>query len=246
MTEERYIIEYLGGCKGDMLTALLNRENLSIDDLRKVDRKGISLKDINNPLDPVGIILSAAELDKKLRILTEKFTTSHNLYFLKRSHHDVLDRLNFRIIKITFEEKHYQTIRIENLIKNLKNRDKMLDQRFGFLDVDDHDFFYIDYFLKEENIHITDENRAEKLDLLLKNQKQHFVNERIFNSQKNNQNKILWSYQALYVDLTPGYDLFNNIDMDLYKETVDRSWLPDEIQIFGETWKPRDYGYRSF
>jgi hypothetical protein len=72
------------------------------------------------------------------------------------------------------------------------------------------------------------------------------MNERIFNSQKANQHRILWSYQDLYIDINLSHDFFNDIDMDFYKETVEKSWLPDEIHVFGETWKPREYGYRSF
>lgn len=244
MSETRYIIEYLPGCKGDMITGLLNHENLSVNSLKKVDREElISLKDISNPVHL--IYPSLNEFEDKIKTITKKFTTSHGLYFLNQSYYDILDFFNIKIIKIIFEKKYFQTIKVEGLFKNLRSRNKVLDQRLGFSRQEDQDFFLIDYHLKEKNIPLTDKNRAEMLYSLL-TVNEDFKKERVFNSVKQNQNKILWSYHNLYIDIDPNHEIFETIDLGSYKIIVEKSWLPDEIYAFGKIWKPRDYGYRSF
>lgn len=239
----KYIIEYIPGCKGDMLTGLLNQETLSIGNLRKVDRESmISLKGFSNPEREKP---SLHVFEEKIKTLTERFTTSHSLYFLNESYHDVLARLDVKIIKITFEKKHYQTVRIESFFKNLKSRNAVLDQRLDFISTSDHDFFNIDYRLKERNIPLTNSNRSEEMHALLRSQAG-FTNEIIFNSSKHNQNKILWKYHDLYVEPSLNDDLLQTLDIAMYKKVLEKSWLPEEINAFDETWKPRDYGYRSF
>lgn len=241
----KYIIEYIAGCKGDMLTGLLNQETLSIGNLRKVDRESmITLKDISNPARKIEKP-SLHAFEEKLKTLTDKFTTSHPLFFLDKSYHNILNQLDINIIKITFEKKHYQTVRIESFFKNLKSRILVLDQELGFTETSNHDFFSIDYKLRRKNIPLTNSNRAEELYRLLTSQSG-FADDIIFNSSKHNQNKILWKYHDLYVEPCLTDDLLQHIDFSTYKDVVEKSWLPEEIHAFDEVWKPRDYGYRSF
>ena len=56
----------------------------------------------------------------------------------------------------------------------------------------------------------------------------------------------LWSYENLYIHFDQKDELLNDIDWDKFKSYVDSSWLPESIELFGKTWRPRDYGYRDW
>lgn len=243
MSDTRYIIEYLPGCKGDMLTRLLNSEQPLINDDGRTLGNTSLLKDFSN-LELIGKKKPCIEeFEKTISRIEGKFTNAHTLFFLNdRRYKEILDSRGFSIKKIIFDKKYYRTVYVEHIFKNAKGpRSSVIEEILNFKPKED--FYNIDYFLHEQNIPINDENRSEYFhDSLLKSRN---IILELFNTSKH-KNRDLWSYQDLYIDLNLTDPLFQHVDLKDYKEAVEKSWLPDEIFLFGESWKPRDYGYRSF
>ena len=110
----------------------------------------------------------------------------------------------------------------------------------------------MDFELFAKNIPITDTNRCYFLEEKLKNKKNdynfsdynNFVR---FNSDEQKANKTIFNYSDLYIDINLSkYQQFNLIEKNRYQKQLSKTWLPNEIQLFGQTWKPRDYGYMNF
>lgn len=243
MIEPRYIIEYLPGCKGDMLTSLLNSEQPLINDDGRTLGNTSLLKDFSNMELMEKQNPCIEDFERTISRIESKFSNAHNLFFLNDSRYkNILDSKGFKIKKIVFDKKYYQTIHVEHIFKNAKGpRSKVIEKILNFKPRED--FYNIDYFLHEKNIPINDENRSKHFHESLK--KSRFPILELFNSSKY-KNRELWSYQDLYIDFNLTDPLLQNLDMKVYKASVEKSWLPEEISLFGESWKPREYGYRSF
>lgn len=242
----RYVLEYIGGTKGDMLTTLLiNKDELKFDELRRAVNRGnkLFLMELSAQISYAFKNPSIEEFKKRLLISNDKILTAHGLYFLqKKEYRDVLKELDFKVKKLIFEKRHYQTINIEGVFKNLRVFSPVFEQAINFQRKEDS--YRIDYYLTKKNIPINNTNRAEALYKTLKNDK--FLDLKLFNNPKHCLHRDLLSYQDLYIDFNLSDPFLESLDIESYKNTVEQSWLPDEIHVFGETWKPKDYGYRSF
>jgi len=125
---KKYIIEYCGGTKGDMLCRFLN--NLPAD-------QNSTGKSSHNrwPWDGSNWLkapkINGVELDLTLDRFEEalwrnpyEFTVAHPLWIIDiKDYRDLLKEYNYEIYSIKFKPKHYATIRIESLIKNFHNRE---------------------------------------------------------------------------------------------------------------------------
>ena len=53
-------------------------------------------------------------------------------------------------------------------------------------------------------------------------------------------------YKQLYFYPYEGIiDLKSDANIDLWSQAVKKSWVPDKVEMFGETWYPREYGYNT-
>lgn len=213
----KYVVEYLGGCKGDLLVRSLLGDTISMTGYNKTDpRPGYGLKKFmwRKHMDDEELEITLSDLIK----YTEDISPAHQLSFINNSYHiHLLNRYQIKIKKILFGPRFYRTIHIENVFKNLHH-------------------------------HIPDlesgpESPAEKLDNLLSVGLKFYDN---FNSLDSSYGRTLWSYENLYINFYQRDELFREFDWDYFSKNVERSWLPESIDLYGETWKPKQYGYRQY
>jgi hypothetical protein len=125
---KKYIIEYVGGTKGDMLCRFLN--NLSTDQ----DVRGKS-SHIDWPLGGRNWLKSTKVNGEVLDLTLDRFEEAlwRNPYEFMPTHplgvidikdyRDLLKMYNYEIYSIKYKPKHHATIKIESLIKNFPLRD---------------------------------------------------------------------------------------------------------------------------
>ena len=109
----RHIVEYVGGSKGDMVCRFLNREAPSMDKNGKTLPLSLELKMLN-PFD------YTLELFEKALVENEyEYMPAHPMWYTNDTRYmDLMKKHKYDIISIKFEQKHYTTISIENMIKN--------------------------------------------------------------------------------------------------------------------------------
>jgi len=114
----KYIIEYVGGTKGDMVCRFLNKLEPNLDDTGKskpVDTDSPRWLKLLNPFD-----LTLARFEEALSLNTHEFVPAHPLWITyNKDYRDLLEKYDYKIYSIKFEEKHYVTILIESLLKNM-------------------------------------------------------------------------------------------------------------------------------
>lgn len=110
---KKYIIEYVGGTKGDMVCRYLLGEPADIDKKGKTTSISLDLKILNPSdytLDYFEEVLSKNEYE---------YIPSHPLWVTYDQRYvDLLEKYNYEILSIKFEPKHYITITIESILKN--------------------------------------------------------------------------------------------------------------------------------
>ena len=124
------IIEYVGGTKGDMLCRFLNNAESTQTSIGKSTPMGWRKNGLN--YGPYGInwlkLINPYELtlERFEDVLSEnpyEFLSSHPLWVTyDKNYRDLLKKYNYKISSIKFEPKHYVTIQIEGLLKNMLNR----------------------------------------------------------------------------------------------------------------------------
>ena len=119
----KYIIEYAGGTKGDMLCRFLNSIASDQDSKGKTLplewEGGFNWLKLVNPYD-----LTLERVEDVLSKNPYKFLPAHILWVTyDKNYRDLLKKYNYEIWSIKFEPKHYLTIQIESLLKNLFRAD---------------------------------------------------------------------------------------------------------------------------
>ena len=125
---KKYIIEYVGGTKGDMLSRFLN--NLSTDQ----DVRGKSSHTVwpcggrnwlkSTKVNGVVLDLTLDRFEEALWRNPYEFMPTHPLGVIDiKDYRDLLKMYNYEIYSIKYKPKHQTTIRIESLIKNFPLRD---------------------------------------------------------------------------------------------------------------------------
>lgn len=237
----QYIIEYVAGSKGDLLTRFLNnsgesfstRENNKTDPLDFGGPNWLKLLNDNDlTLDRFEDVLSRNK---------QKYISAHPIWQIStdQKYRDVLAKLNYQVIKVKFSLHHYVTIRIESLFKNLFP-----------LDLNDPDYLVKRlnriYFDKKEPI---DFNPQVHLDNLLNQdlyKSRQNYNDR-FLLPLNDSYRIIMLYDDLYVNFTlDQYEQFQNLNLERWKELVNQSWVPFNASVGGKQYDLAKLGYRDF
>ena len=114
----KYIIEYAGGTKGDMLCRFLNSIASDQDSTGKTLplgwEDGFNWLKLVNPYE-----LTLERFEDVLSKNPYKFLPAHILWVTyDKNYRDLLKKYNYEIWSIKFEPKHYLTIQIEALLKN--------------------------------------------------------------------------------------------------------------------------------
>ncbi len=116
--DTKYIIEYVAGCKGDMLVGFLNNATFNMDSTRKTHPMKTGCPHWLKLVNPYDLTLDRFE-----EILGKnqwKFLASHPLWVLyNKDYKDLLKKYNYKIYSIKFEPEHYVTIYIEAVLKTM-------------------------------------------------------------------------------------------------------------------------------
>ena len=216
----QYIIEYMGGSKGDLLCRFLNGFDPDIRPERA---------NITNPSD-IGCInwlklwnpyhLTINRFEEVLVTNSHKYLSAHPLWVTyNKEYLKVLDTHSYKILKLRFEKKHYTTIRIES---NLKNRGALVDEpyarllqiqvivqalKFQGLDWDTFLTSDLDVMLREHDNKNAWNQRA-------------YINE-LFLSRCNEKREFI-DYSDLYLNFN--CDILKGYDLDEWEFLVRSSW----------------------
>jgi len=237
----KYIVEYVAGCKGDLLTRFLNNstENFSKHENNKtipLDFGGPNWLKLLNPDD--------LTLDRFKDVLSrnkQNVISSHPIWQIpnNKEYQNILDDLGYSILKIKFLPKHYITIRIESLFKNLVP--------FDDSDPDYEVKRYIrKYFDKKE---ITNFDPTAHLESLLS--ENIFESRRKYNEEfllpKNDASRTILAYDDIFINFNLSkYQIFDNLNSEKWKELVNQSWVPFTVKVGRKTYNLEEFGYRNF
>ena len=226
----KYIIEYLGGTRGDFLCNFLNSGQIFLKSFNTSKTMGYSLKHFSMQSYYTKKTPALRLLNNHLNNCKDKFTPSHGLFHLSTECRQLINDRNFKICKITFSKKYYVSILIESFVKNIELNPA------------------INKYLSQNNLQNVIENRSLAVDDFFQNikynAKGNYFSYNFFNNS-NNEGKILVDYEKLYLG-TPDYDIFTDVDMDRYKLLVEQTILPEKIELYGKIYYPRDYGYLDY
>ena len=230
----RWIIEYLPGCKGDLLTTVLNKMPVIIDEkTRATNNIDSELYSVNRTKETT---IEISKFDESLSKISLTFINQHSSDFLyKKQYQESLLKHNFGIKKLIFSPKYYITISLENIFKNYFKSPERRDAKI----------------LEKYNL-VNDYNRIKFFYELIKNHQinceLNFKKYKFFNKNfKSNFNKDLIDYESLYINFNCGDTEINeNINWENFKQLVDKSWLPNKMDVFGETFDLIKMGYRQY
>ena len=209
----KYIIEFMGGSKGDLLVRFLN--GLDANFIAGNRTAPVSENFINwlKLLDPN--ILTLERFEEVLASNTKKYISAHPLWVtLDKNYIDVLNKYQYNIIKVKLEPKHYVTVRIESILKNIREdkQPTIIDilNTLYFKQKELTNFLYKD-IAGNKNSPITEqvawEDRSDVAELF---------NNRLIDNRKT------VDYDELYIDFTS--ELLNGYDLDKWKQLVEKSW----------------------
>ena len=216
----KYIIEYCGGSKGDLLCRFLNKHLFDFEESKGNKTKSADIGCINwlKLLNPNHLTLKRFE--EVLSENTDKYLPSHPLWVtVDDCYAKLLHEYDYNIIKLIFEEKHYITIRLESMIKNLLP---------GFRDPTDP--LYIinlmnTLFMSGLDWNAFTFNDLDALDGGGKTWENIWRSRARFNKlflENNNDNRTFINYDDLYVNFNS--DILKDYDLDEWKRLVDKSW----------------------
>jgi len=240
----KYLLDYSCGQKGDFLSNFLNGKDLRIENnFNKSFPDDINLKLLSTLIEKNKNSILEETLSKDFLVCS-----GHNLDIIGS---DILNQYDCKIIKLITEEKYINTSFIECVIKHntaLTNIASTI--RYGDGSAKENFKLYkkvkyhIDATLIIENIEITDANRRARILQMIKNREIRF-------SHKDNIYKTVWkvlNYSDVYVnsnfDLL--YEICPKFDEKYFIECLEKTWLPDKIDLFGEMVDLRELGYRDY
>jgi len=127
---KKYILEYVGGTKGDMVVRFLNgvEPDISFDRANKTEPQELECENWLKLINPKDMTLERFE--EVLSVNPHEYLPAHPLWCccpttlhgeensLYSNYIDLLKKYNYEIISLKFEPKHYVTIFIERVLKN--------------------------------------------------------------------------------------------------------------------------------
>lgn len=248
----KYIIEYVAGTKGDMLVRFLNNSPTHLLENNRTLPTVIGMPNWLKIQYKEGQTLSRYRqiLEKN----TNKFISAHVQHHFghNKDFDNLLNELDYKIIKIVFEQKYYKTILIESLVKNFVSFDPSEDdypvkmENFNFLNNKKHitRLFGIDDFKKFE---YSSKNLLILFEYLLNNIDNASVLKRYDNFNSNNlDNKILFDYENLFITKKiKDYPFFDKYHIEEYSNLVNLSFPKQTVKMYGTIFDLTKYGYKG-
>jgi len=113
----KYIIEYVGGTKGDMVCMFLNNAPPNQDGTGKTSPLEVGCTNWLKLMIPTELTLDRFE--EVLATNPHTYLPSHPLWVVYNPKYlDLVKKYNYEIYSLKFDKKHYITIRIESILKN--------------------------------------------------------------------------------------------------------------------------------
>lgn len=265
---ERYLLDYNPGSKGDFLCNFLN--NIDIDNnLDKNNRSRNNYSFLKHEPTLWNENFDRIKYENDFRIFLEEYEylkifPCHMAWNIPL---DILEKYNIKIIHLYVEEYYRKSSLLESYIKNLfveinpKKRKKIDTNKIEY---------NFDIILLDNDLEINNKNRVYMSDLLFtgirnNNLDEIFKEYRVFNyffdkpsffkqhdiikeNIDNNHNKK--SSYVTYSDLWIKKDFSHlqeilefDFNKDLLANNISKTWLPEEFNLWGKTWRMKDYGY---
>ena len=212
----KYIIEYCGGTKGDLLCRFLNNDNSQFlpDRANKTEPADIGCLNWLKLADPYQLTLERFE--EVLSTNTKKYLPAHPLWVTYDDDYNLLlKKYDYEIMQLRFEECQYITIRIESNLKNANAIDhpdpnyivQLLNTVFWKgLDYNTFTTKELNSIPRATNNEYAWQQRAHIHDLFLSNDK----------------NRKFIFYSDLYLNFNCG--ILNEYDIEEWKFLVRSSW----------------------
>lgn len=248
----RYILNYIGGTKGDFLCNFINQRTINL-----VGSSNKSSSDLGFLKFLYYNDFKYANTEEIKNLTDVKILPAHCTFKIPTS---FLEEHDFQIINLLFNKKYLKTIQIESLFKNLtpvndkKRRFIELKNIGETLKIDKNDrsflkyntfkdieFRIIDPYLFYNKIEINDINRCMYLDKMLNELMQKDTHYAIDERSICN-----IDYEDFYIK--KDFGILNQIfefDSDELKNKIEKTWLPKEMNFWGKLWVPSNYGYRK-
>ena len=234
----KYLLDYLGGCKGDFLCNFVN-----FNDVFFVGNYKLSNTPNSHFKNKITVNVQKI-LQQELIIVA-----GHRLDFLDEK---ILQTNNCKIIKLCIENKFYQTAAVEFFIKKFTttiSKVKLLSRlpKKDFFKFHNKAKYWIDLELIQLNLDFTNENRLNVLISKLQNTAERFIQYEKLKVDYHTVYKNFW-YGDIYVNKK--YDMLYEIKPDFdpihYENLLEKTWLPDVVNVFGYDINLRKYGYRDY
>jgi hypothetical protein len=243
----KYILNYIGGTKGDFLCNFINFNKTSINNFQ-FNRSESNFNYFKHLYSR-----DFVQLDAK------KFLTNNNDVKIFPAHNadkipkEFLVENELILIHLSCSQGYYKTIEIESFLKNLviKKDIEFLKKSYS-LHKDNPNFENMEYLLDIQlltsNIIINNKNRLDLLKKFLQRENSSKYNIEKINRLENNimPEDIVLDYKEIFIDkkFNKLTELFN-IDTDNLSIAIDNTWLPNQINIFNELIDITLYGYRK-
>jgi hypothetical protein len=211
----KYIIEYVGGSKGDLLCRFLNNEISKIETTRSNKTNSSDIGCFNWLKLGCPYQLTLDRFEEVLATNTKKYVPAHPLWVTYDDRYlKLLEQYDYKILQLRFEESQYVTIRIESNLKNVDG-EKHPEILVEFMNTVwwqglDFNTFTSKQLttIKPPKLESGDawKQRAYVYDLFLSNTK----------------NREFIFYSDLFLDFS--CDTIKNYDLEEWKSLVDKSW----------------------
>lgn len=234
----KYIIEFISGCKGDLLNRFLNRAEDNIAEhynnkTIELNQGGPNWLKAQNPAEQ-----TLERIENNLKNNPYQFISGHYLMHLSSDNRyvDLLNKYEYKVIRVHADRKYWTTVRIESIFKNLEIPLE-----------DDHQYpVKISNRLWFDKTSIDHYDPLENVNRLIKNNmfaSRFGLYEQIHNDTKHRD--IFLNYEDLYINFNLENEIFQGLDIEYWKHLVEKSWLKNETKVGNEIFNLNDLGYRQ-
>jgi hypothetical protein len=242
----RYILNYIGGSKGDFLCNFINFNDT-------IFNEDVSNKSKSPYSHFKNLIKEDFNWDNSQKLLDScpniKIFPAHNANKIPP---DFLIKNDISLAHLIFEKCHVKTVHIESLFKNTfvnyKDDKEYIKRWYDKCDNYEQIEYPADLLLLKVKWDINNQNRLKFLRnaLINHNYYKHIFEEIELIKRTILPNDIILDYGRIFFDKDFNQlETLFNIDTSILSDAIDKTWLSNEIEIFNKTINLSSYGYRK-